>query len=157
MFRKTFFALAFSLIAFTTSVSANNQILNFSGDWSGLGTYVYDGQMMTCQVMELQFFADSATFRFKGGQRVCENHSEKFYQVDMIYRNGEVLIGNQVVGSYEGNEMNVSFSAPDPNGGIRHWRMSMRVEGNHLMYEERRIMNDETTPLISFAGILVRQ
>lgn len=140
-----------------SSAFANNQILNFSGDWSGTGTYVLDGQMLSCQVMELQFFADSSTFRFKGGERVCEFHSEKFYQVDMKYKDGKIFIGSQVVGTYEGNEMNVAFSAPDPNGGVRHWRMSMRVEGNHLMYEERRIMNNDTTPLISFAGILIRQ
>jgi hypothetical protein len=153
MFKK----IIISFFLLMGSTHATNQILNFSGDWSGLGTYIYDGQVMSCQVMELQFFADSSTFRFKGGQRVCESHSEKFYQVDMSYKEGKVFIGSQVVGTYEGNEMNVSFSMPDPNGGIRHWRMSMRVEGNHLMYEERRLMNDEQTPLISFAGMLVRQ
>lgn len=154
MIKKLFLLLMFLVAPHTF---ASNQILNFSGDWSGQGTYVLEGQILQCQVMKLEFFANSSIFRFNGGERVCDFHSEKFYQVEMKYKDGKVLIGGQEVGTYEGNEMNVAFSAPDPEGGIRHWRMSMRVEGNHLMYEERRIMNDETTPLISFAGILIRQ
>ena len=147
--------LSFSIL--TTSAQAENRILDFAGDWSGKGTYVLAGDIKQCSVMILNFSATANTFRFGGGERVCEDHSEKFYEVEMTYENGMVLMGTFPVGTYDDNEMNVSFSAPDPAGGIRHWRMSMRVEGNNLMYEERRTMNDETTPLISFAGILIRQ
>lgn len=148
-------SLSFSLLSF--AVSAENRILDFAGDWSGKGTYVLAGDIKQCSVMNLNFSATANTFRFGGGERVCEDHSEKFYEVEMTYENGMVFMGTFQVGTYDDNEMNVSFSAPDPAGGTRHWRMSMRVEGNNLMYEERRIMNDETTPLISFAGILIRQ
>ena len=60
-------------------------------------------------------------------------------------------------GTYKDGEMNVSFSQSEGDGNIRHWRMSMRVEGDHLMYEENRRMNDEQAPLISFAGRMIRQ
>jgi hypothetical protein len=33
----------------------------------------------------------------------------------------------------------------------------MRVEGNNMVYEESRTMNQEQTPLISFAGIMSKQ
>lgn len=146
-----------SLFLFLNTAYGENRILNFAGDWSGQGTYVHEGDFKYCSIMTLNFFASSTIFRFGGGERVCEDHSEKFYEVEMTYENGLVMMGSFPVGTYNDNEMNVSFSAPDPEGGTRHWRMSMRVEGDHLMYEERRTMNDETTPLISFAGILKRQ
>ena len=148
-------AVSFSVLI--NSTHAENRILDFAGDWSGKGTYVVAGEIKQCSVMILNFGATGSTFRFGGGERVCEDHSEKFYEVEMTYQNGMVMMGTFPVGTYNDNEMNVAFSAPDPAGGTRHWRMSMRVEGNHLMYEERRTMNDETTPLISFAGILIRQ
>lgn len=149
--------LVIAFLSATPQTHAENRILDFAGDWSGKGTYVLAGDIKQCSVMILNFGATANTFRFGGGERVCEDHAEKFYEVEMTYENGLVLMGAFPVGTYNDNEMNVAFSAPDPAGGTRHWRMSMRVEGNHLMYEERRTMNNETTPLISFAGILIRQ
>lgn len=153
MFKKLLI-LFFLLIP---SAFAQNRILDFAGNWMGKGTYIYDGHMTQCSVMRLNFYADASTFVFEGGERVCDEHSEKFYKIVMNYKDGIVTIGNEVVGTYDGNEMNVNYSMPDANGGVRHWRMSMRVEGNNLIYEERRIMNNDSTPLISFAGMLIRQ
>jgi hypothetical protein len=139
------------------TVFGQNRILDFSGDWAGKGTYILDGHLTQCSVMRLKFYADAKKFIFDGGERVCDEHSEKFYTVVMTYENGSVSIGNEIVGTYNDNEINVSYSMPDADGQIRHWRMSMRVEGNNLVYEERRIMNNDSTPYISFAGMLIRQ
>lgn len=135
---------------------AEVRIQDFSGNWSGKGVYIHDGDLTTCSVMKLEFFANNMDFSFMGGERICEKHNEIFYRVDMSYKDGLVFIGNMMVGTYSENLINVSFSQPEGNGNIRHWRMSMRVEGNHLIYEESRTMNNESTPLISFSGMLIR-
>ena len=139
--------------AFATGLDA----AGFAGNWSGKGTYIFDGDLTQCSEMRMQFFADENRFVFVGGGRKCEKHEEQFYQVAMTYRDGNLYFGQQIVGTYDGNEMNVNFSQPEGDGGMRHWRMSMRVEGDHLMYEESRTMNDDQTPLISFAGMMQRQ
>jgi hypothetical protein len=149
--------LAGFVMALGLSAHASLNEVGFAGNWSGKGTYIFEDVLSQCSVMEMQFYADEAQFVFVGGQRVCENHEEQFYQVAMTYREGVLYFGEQAVGTYSDNEINVSFTQPEPDGDVRHWRMSMRVEGDHLMYEESRTMNEETTPLISFAGMMQRQ
>ncbi|NQZ01751.1 MAG: hypothetical protein HRT45_13905 [Bdellovibrionales bacterium] len=127
-----------------------------AGNWSGKGTYILDGVLSQCSVMEMQYYADETQFVFVGGQRICDNHEEQFYQVALTYEDGKLYFGDQEVGTYGGGVINVGFTQPEPNGDIRHWRMTIRVQGDHLMYEESRRMNDETTPLISFAGMMQR-
>ena len=56
----------------------------------------------------------------------------------------------------KGNVLEARFSMPEGNGRIRHWRMSLRREGDTIVYEESRTLDDNTTPLISFAGLLKR-
>tara|TARA_B100001248_G_scaffold261335_2_gene252191 strand:+ start:20340 stop:20795 length:456 start_codon:yes stop_codon:yes gene_type:complete len=128
----------------------------FMGVWEGEGTYILNSDITNCSYFNLNFSANMNSFTFVDGVRECEKHSEQFYPVTVQYRDGKLYFGSQVVGSYSENYMEMRFSAPEENG-IRHWRMSMRLEGDHLVYEESRTMNDETTPMISFAGVLIRQ
>jgi|GEM_PF-2584510 len=153
---KSILAVAIFFFFLGNSSFAEVRIQDFSGNWSGKGVYILNGDLTTCSIMKLEFFANSTDFSFVGGERICEKHDEIFYRVDMSYKNGIVFIGNMMVGTYSENLMNVSFSQPEGNGNTRHWRMSMRVEGDHLIYEESRTMNDESTPLISFSGMLIR-
>lgn len=146
--------IAAGLLIFSITSFASPQ--EFIGTWSGKGTYIFDGELTQCSQMQMVFEADQATFTFDSGFRVCEKHSEEFYRVVMDYENGEFKVGDQVVGSYDGEVMKLAFRAPDGDT-YRNWRMSMRRTGDHLMYEENRVMDGEETPLISFAGMLVRQ
>ena len=86
---------------------------------------------------------------------ISDMHSEEFYPVTMQFKNGQLFFNGQVVGSYDGNKLDAYYSAPNGES-TRHWRMSMRREGNHLMYEESRTMEGETTPMISFAGLGIK-
>lgn len=129
---------------------------NFAGSWSGQGTYILDGQMTNCSRMFLQFSAQGDQFVFESGERVCEKHSEKFYRVAMTLKDGVIYFGTTPAGSYSGNHLEAHFRQPDGDT-FRNWRMSMRREGDTLVYEESRTMDGKETPLISFAGLLQRQ
>lgn len=128
----------------------------FDGTWSGKGTYILQGDLTQCSELGLTFSSTADTFTFASGHRVCDKHSEQFYAVTMQFKNGQLFFGGQVVGSYDGNKLDAYYSAPDGES-IRHWRMSMRREGNHLMYEESRTMEGETTPMISFSGLGIKK
>jgi hypothetical protein len=128
----------------------------FSGVWVGQGTYVLNGDITHCSGFDLKFVTSGDVFTFESGSRVCEKHTEKFYRVDMTFKDGLLYFGNQVVGSYDGNTLQAGYRAPDGNS-FRNWRMFMRREGNNLMYEESRTMDGETTPMISFSGMTILQ
>lgn len=128
----------------------------FVGTWSGKGTYIFNGDMTQCAQMLMVFTATDVTFTFDSGSRVCDKHSETFYKVTMRYQDGKFFFGNQQVGTYDGQVMTLAYREPDGDT-FRNWRMSMRRQGDHLMYEESRVMDGEQTPLISFAGLLTRQ
>ncbi len=128
----------------------------FSGTWQGKGTYILRGDMTQCSLFKLVFNTTAETIEFTSGERVCEKHSENFYKVQMTYKDGGIYFQGQQVGTYDGNKIEVHYSMPDGNSH-RNWRMSMRREGDNLVYEESRTMDGETTPMISFAGLLMVQ
>lgn len=129
----------------------------FHGKWSGKGTYIHDGRMSQCSEFTLEFAGTPSSFEFVTGHRKCDFHEEKFYNVKMEARDGVLYFYGQAVGAYTGNELNAAYRAPEGDGRFRNWRMTMRRQGDHLMYEESRTMEGETTPLISFSGLLFRQ
>lgn len=129
----------------------------FKGSWSGTGVYQKEGSQTFCKTFEMKFDGNRYLMNFLGGGRVCDTHNETFSSVSMAYQNGKLYFNGQVVGSVNGNLLESYFSMPEGNGHTRHWRMSMRKEGNTIVYEESRTMDQETTPLISFAGLLKKQ
>lgn len=149
--RHLFILILLSLSA--SSAFAGPEV--FDGTWNGKGTYILHGDLTQCSVLELTFSSTADTFTFASGRRVCDKHSEEFYAVTMQFKNGQLFFNGQVVGSYDGNKLDAFYSAPDGES-TRHWRMSMRREGDHLMYEESRTMEGETTPMISFAGLGIK-
>lgn len=128
----------------------------FAGTWKGRGTYIDKGVMSNCAHVELSFAASAEEFSFEAGSRECDFHNETFYRVPMNYKDGKLYFYGEVVGKYDGNVLEAGYRAPDGNS-FRNWRMSMRREGDHLMYEESRTMDGDSTPVISFAGMLVLQ
>lgn len=128
----------------------------FNGTWSGKGVYRRDGLTTNCQ-MNVEFFGESSTFRFVSGDRACERHSEVFDPVLMHVVDGLLVWNGMEVGTFANNFVTVDIRVPEGNGRIRHYRMSMRMEGSVLTYEESRRMDGDAEPLITFAGVLVRQ
>lgn len=129
----------------------------FNGDWKGTGVYQLNGVQTHCPTFELSFDGNTRLMSFLGGTRVCETHSEKFVTVVMAFHDGKLYYDGRVVGTIHGNVLETQFSMPEEGGRVRHWRMSMRQEGDTLVYEESRRMDDEKTPMISFAGILSKK
>ena len=150
---KKWIFLSTVLLALSGIKPANAAPEVFAGKWVGKGTYILEGRMTQCADFEMVFGAARNTFTFVSGHRVCDSHSEQFYPVTMQVKEGQILFNGQVVGTYVDNKMDVSFSMPDEKG-MRHWRMSMRREGDTMIYEESRTMNQDSTPVISFAGLL---
>jgi len=150
------FAL-FVPVFFAPLAQATDPASVFRGNWSGKGTYIHDGRLSQCGEFKLTFAGTPDSFEFVTGNRKCDFHEEEFVNVKMEVRNGELFFYGQKVGSFQGNELNSSFRAPEGNGRFRFWRMTMRRQGNHLMYEESRTMDGESTPLISFSGMLILQ
>lgn len=144
-----------SSMSLASTASANPS--KFAGDWLGKGTYILRGDLYQCSVVKFGFSATDTGFVFEYGGRECDKHKESFGRVEMTYKDGGLYYFGTKVGEYTDDKIEVSFSMPDDKGDMRHWRMSMRAEGNNLMYEERRILNDETTPMISFAGLMIKQ
>ncbi len=142
------------LLLFAPTAFAGPEI--FAGEFSGKGTYILDGDLTQCREFKMVFSASESTFTFVSGNRVCDKHSEQFYTVTMRYKDNLLYWNGKVVGGYDGNTLHAQYRMPDGNS-YRNWRMFMRKEGNHVMYEESRIMDGETTPLISFAGLLIAQ
>lgn len=153
MYKLSSVLVAF-LFVFSYSVSANP--LNFKGSWKGEGTYVLENNISHCTQFNMVFDATESTFSFVEGERLCEDHEEKFFRVDMQYRDGKLFFGDQVVGSYTENTLEAAFRIPDGDN-FRNWRMKMRVTGDQLLYEESRIYDGEDTPFINFAGIMIAE
>lgn len=134
----------------------------FVGSWEGQGTYVLQGDLYGCDFFKMVFTKTDTTFTFAYGRRNCLKHSETFETVTLNAHDGGMFYVDQngkeiQVGTFSAHKMTVGFDMPDPKGGIRHWEMSMRADGDNLMYEERRIMNDDKTPMISFAGMALKK
>lgn len=134
----------------------------FVGTWVGKGAYIKSGDLYQCSLMKMTFAKTDTQFIFDYGQRECDKHSEVFDRVVMTYHDGGLFYpggdGKEVkAGEYGDGRVELHFDMPDPKGGLRHWRMSMRAEGDSFMYEERRIMNNDATPMISFAGLGEKQ
>ncbi len=152
--------LVLSCSAFAAESSVN--LDSFEGTWEGKGTYVLRGDLYECGFFKMAFTKTDTTFTFAYGHRTCLKHSETFEPVTLVYHEGGLFYVDQngkeiQVGTYSNHKMTVGFDMPDPKGGIRHWEMSMRAEGNNLMYEERRIMDEEASPMISFAGLALKK
>jgi len=145
-----------ALFAVPVSASAGNAE-EFHGKWVGKGTYIYDGRLSNCPEFHMEFGGSAEKFAFAGGGRECEFHRETFERAEMDIRGDELYFYGQKVGSFRENELSAEFRAPEGNGKFRNWRMFMRRQGNHLMYEESRRMDGETTPLISFSGLMILQ
>jgi hypothetical protein len=142
------FAFLFSSLSWALSPEI------FKGQWQGTGIYRINGIQSHCHQAEFVFDGGKSFIEFTKGFRNCDNHSEKFDLVRLDYKNSQFYFGSLVVGELIENTMSLRFSAPEADGKIRHWRMSMRREGQNLVYEESRTMEGEVTPLISFVGLL---
>ena len=129
----------------------------FKGRWLGTGVYQKEGVQTHCKTFEMKFDGNRYLMNFLGGGRDCETHTETFASVAMAFSAGKLYYNGVEVGSISGNVLQTRFSMPEGNGRVRHWRMTMRKEGSTLVYEESRTMDSETTPLISFAGLLIQQ
>jgi hypothetical protein len=143
------------LIVLSGSTAASAAPNVFDGNWLGKGTYVLNGDITQCSLVDFRFSIAPGEVTFLGGRRVCDKHEEEFYPVTMQYHDGKVFFAGEVVGTYDGNQMEVSSRVPD-GATYRNWRMTMRRQGEHLMYEESRTMDGQTTPMISFAGIFLK-
>ena len=128
----------------------------YNGKWVGKGIYLRNGIQAYCHNFEVVLKADKQEIEFTSGKRVCETHSEVFDKVTITTKDGGVYWGNQKIGSFDGSLLGLEFKMPEPGGGTRHYRMSMRVEGPHMTYEESRRMVGQEKPVITFAGVLER-
>ncbi len=149
--KKILFAL---LLAPICSMAADPQI--FEGEWSGKGVYLKDGYNSACPTFNLSFETKPRSLKFSSGNRVCERHEETFAPVEMQFADGNLYWNGRKIGTIQGNYLTVSFRAPEPNGQIRNYRMSMRRQGSTLVYEESRTMNSDVEPLIVFSGVLTK-
>jgi hypothetical protein len=128
---------------------------SFNGSWRGKGTYVLEGVITQCREFQMRFSAGEGHFEFLSGFRKCDSHEEAFENVKMEARGGVLYFYGKKVGEYKENEMWAAYRAPEGGGRFRNWRMTMRRQGDHLVYEESRTMDGETTPMISFAGLMI--
>ncbi len=142
------------IVSLLSSIAGAQTPELFKGKWQGTGLYRTKGIQSHCGEAEFVFAGGQNFIEFTSGFRKCENHFEKFDTVRLDYQDGKFYFGTLVVGEMTGPVVSLRFSAPEADGKIRHWRMSMRREGNHLVYEESRTMDGEVTPLISFVGLL---
>lgn len=154
----TFFITLITVFSVTAGASVTGPLM-FQGNWEGTGVYYIDGQRAFCPLFEMSYEATEDTLVFSSGKRECETHYEEFDPVRLTYNkeDGGLYFFGQQVGTLEDNLINMGFEAPQSDGRIRVWRMSMRKEGNTLVYEESRIMKGEEDPVISFAGLLQRE
>ena len=144
-------------LIFNSTKSALSLPSQFKGKWKGTGIYRINGVQSFCKESEFVFDGSEKFIEFTTGFRNCDFHSERFDLVRLDYKDGKFYFGTFAVGELIENTMHLRFSAPEADGKIRHWRMSMRREGDHLVYEESRTMDNEFTPMISFVGLLTLQ
>ncbi len=152
-----YLAITLLLMAPAVFAAEPSEPAQFKGRWLGTGVYQKDGVQTHCRTFEMKFDGNRYLMNFLGGGRTCEAHTETFASVAMAYSAGKLYYNGIVVGSISGNVLQSNFSMPEGDGRVRHWRMSMRKEGKTMIYEESRTMDSETTPLISFAGLLIYQ
>lgn len=129
----------------------------FTGHWKGRGVYQLEGKQTNCAEVDFGFSADGKMIEFTFGSRSCDEHKETFDRVVVDYENGKLMFAGTQVGTYKDGLFSIAFSAPNGDGRTRHWRMTMRAEGDTLVYEESRRIDSNSTPMISFAGLMKKQ
>lgn len=149
--RSALFAAALAVGGATGAHATEIEV--FNGAWGGKGTLILHGDITQCSSIEFYFTVTADTFVFNGGQRTCDKHEDKFKPEQMTYRDGVFYFGDHAVGTFRNGVIEMRFRMPDGNT-FRNWRMSMRREGDNLVYEDSRTMEGETKPMISFAGML---
>lgn len=138
------FLILFSLIAWASGPE------QFSGHWQGKGIWVRGGVQKVCSLVKMEFHGTPEHFQFSSGERICEDFQQTFDREDLDIRGEDVLYQGQLVGHLKDNLFSLEFI----EGGERVYRMSMRREGNRLSYEESMRLKNESTPLLSFVGVL---
>jgi len=151
-----FLILALGLILGSHQAEAKNPKV-YNGKWVGKGIYLRNGVQAYCPNFELVFKADGQALEFSSGKRVCESHSEVFDKVTITTKNGGVYWGDSKIGAFDGSLLGLEFRMPEQGGGTRIYRMSMRVEGPNMIYEESRRLAGQDKPVITFAGVLERE
>jgi hypothetical protein len=124
----------------------------FEGAWAGKGTLILRGDITQCSSVEFYFSVTADTFTFNGGQRTCDKQENTFKPEIMTFRDGVLYYRGEVAGTSRDDLMEAHFQMP----GNTTWRMSMRREGDNLVYEDSLSVAGETTPMISFAAMLKR-
>lgn len=147
--------LALGILLGSQQAEANNPKV-YDGKWVGKGIYLRNGVQAFCPTFEVVFKADGQELEFTSGKRVCESHSEVFDKVTITTKDGGVYWGKSRIGSFDGSLLGLEFRMPEQGGGTRIYRMSMRVEGPNMTYEESRRLLDQDKPVITFAGVLER-
>lgn len=152
MLKGVLTALFAALLASASSgVAAQAGPEQFAGTWAGKGVYLMNGDVTSCSLIEIIFAVSGTTFTNVGGKRICETHEQTFGEDRMDARDGNLLFGGQIIGGYEGNTMHAALREPTQH---RNWRMSMRREGNALLYEESFTNDGDPNPITSFAALL---
>ncbi len=153
--KKIFFTVVlfiFSLPALANFESKGAEI--FNGSWQGEGLYRRNGETSDCRVFQMTFEGKANSLKFVTGERQCETHSEIFDPVQMFVVGEQLTWNGMQVGTIKDGFVTVEFKVPQEDKKIRHYRMSMRVEGSVMTYEESRRIVGETEPVITFAGIM---
>jgi hypothetical protein len=146
------------VLAYAPSVTAGESgPEQFAGTWRGKGVHITNGEITLCSLVEIIFASDGTDFANVGGKRICETHQMIIDKDRAEVRDGKLIFRDQVIGGFEGNTMYVMLVAHPKEEKSRTWRMSMRREGDTLIYEDSRSTEGDTTPHTSFAALMTLQ
>ena len=139
---------------------ADDAVSGFTGKWTGQGVLIRYGELAPCALFSLSFLAGAdGSFILDGGRRVCAGLKidAPFEREAMSVKDG-VLFGpdGQPAGRYETDFIESQFVLPGPEGKPGLWRSTMRREGDNLVFEESMSLAGQTTPMLTFAGVLRR-
>jgi hypothetical protein len=141
------------------SASADTQSTSlFWGDWVGKGAYDKDGDLLSCDSIEMVFAGNEAGFDFVSGGRTCGSFKETFKHEHLDQKGNSLFSSGLAVGSLQdGNRIETKYSFPGPDGKNETYQMQLSVQGDLLFFAESLIIEGSLTPRLSANAMLERR
>jgi hypothetical protein len=144
MFKKLFlsqFVILFSTLSFAS----------LQGQWSGWGTWTFDGSGTSCRDMRLSFDESAGALARSSGHFECDVVALDLPAQSWTKKGPDLLLDGAAIGSVKGDV----YQWTEPYNPTVSVRTTITVSGDHLDYQELWIQKDGST-LYDIEGRLFR-
>jgi hypothetical protein len=118
------------LIIFLLSSTAS--FANISGDWTGWGTWTYEGAGAVCDPMTLGFVETKDKLTRTGGAFNCQVADIELDEAEWVKKGKDLLVDGVIVGSISENTVHLTEKYSEDVSIVT----DIKMEARHLDYSE---------------------